>query len=168
MKKLLLLFGIFFGMLLSTQEVKSQDYEFAAGLRAGFGFSATGKMSLDGTNALEGIVNFRSFNSGVFKYNWIRIVGLYEIHNDLSSVTEGFYWYYGGGATVGFYGGDYSLVPGESFTSAFVGVVGVIGVDYTFPTAPINLSLDWIPSITFGGGGGFNTGGGGLAIRYVF
>ena len=51
-----------------------------------------------------------------------------------------------------------------------LGVDGVIGLDYKVSSIPVNLSLDWQPSIEFGSGfnNGFNGSWGGLAIRYTF
>ena len=49
-----------------------------------------------------------------------------------------------------------------------VGVDGVIGLDYKFRGAPINLSLDWQPSFEFGDNRGFVSSWGGLGIRYTF
>ena len=71
---------------------------------------------------------------------------LYEIHNDFGS---GFNWFYGGGAHLGLwsevpssvYVGDWA----ESYT--IVGLDLIVGLDYTLPAAPINLSFDWKPTI---------------------
>jgi hypothetical protein len=51
-------------------------------------------------------------------------------------MSKDFAGYYGGGAYVGFEDGD-----------TFLGPTGVIGLDYKFATAPINLSLDWKPEL---------------------
>ena len=51
---------------------------------------------------------------------------------------------------------------------ASVGVDGVLGLDYKFNRAPINLSIDWQPSFEFADGHGFVGSWGGLGIRYTF
>src|SRR6185503_15865875 len=47
-------------------------------------------------------------------------------------------WFYGAGAYVGFENGD-----------TYLGPTGIIGLDYKFTNAPINLSLDWKPELDF-------------------
>ncbi|HEY8687835.1 MAG TPA: hypothetical protein VIM07_01270, partial [Chitinophagaceae bacterium] len=63
---------------------------------------------------------------------------------------------------IGFYNNKYG-------GATSIGVDGVLGLDYKIPSAPLNLSLDWQPSIEFGNGfnNGFSGNWGGIAIRYV-
>lgn len=156
MKKVILFFALIF--ILSAQDLKAQDYQTAVGLRAGWGLSATGKHFISESNALEAIVNFRS----ILGISFIRVSGLFEVHNDLSSVTEGLQWYFGGGGTMSFAGGG-----GIGNNTAF-GLIGTLGLDYKFPTAPINISVDWLPIIGFSSGSGFAADNGGIAVRYTF
>ncbi|MCX6318354.1 MAG: hypothetical protein NTW29_13775 [Bacteroidetes bacterium] len=44
----------------------------------------------------------------------------------------------------------------------------MLGLDYKLKTAPINISLDWQPSIEFDENLGFVGSWGGLGIRYTF
>ena len=74
----------------------------------------------------------------------------------------------GGGIT-----GDFSNAVNPSAASGkktvtFAGVDGVLGLDYKFNGAPINMSLDWQPSFEFGTNRGFYGNWGGLGIRYTF
>jgi hypothetical protein len=131
----------------------SSSYTNAIGLK----FYPTGitlKHFLTGNkNALEFI--------GFFYNRGSRITGLYEIHGDINGV-EGLKWYVGPGAHVAFYGNKYG-------GNTSIGIDGVIGLDYKINNAPINLSLDYQPSIqltTFYGER--FTSWGGLAIRYTF
>lgn len=102
--------------------------------------------------ALEGLASF--WNGGV------RITGLYELHYPLLQV-DGLQWYVGPGAHIGFYDDkDYN-------GSVFIGIDGVLGVDYKIPGAPLNVSLDWNPSFEFGDGAEFQSWGG-LGIRFTF
>ena len=105
-------------------------------------------------NALEGL--------GYFWDKGFRITGLYEIHGNING-APGLKWYIGPGAHVGFYNTKYG--GGSS-----IGVDGVLGLDYKFRDAPINLSLDWQPSFEFGNkyGNGFSGNWGGFAVRYTF
>lgn len=129
------------------------DYKNAVGIK----FYPTGitiKHFVSEKNALEGLGYF--FNYGA------RVTGLYEIYGNISSVS-GLRWYFGPGAHVGFYNNKY----GGATT---IGVDGVLGLDYKIVSAPINISLDWQPSIEFGSGfnNGFSGNWGGIGIRYTF
>ena len=56
----------------------------------------------------------------------------------------------------------------EPGSSTSFGIQGYLGLDYTFEDLPLNLTVDWIPTIFLNG---FNNGFGGsygsLGIRYV-
>ncbi len=155
MKKLLLLLLVF--CVLTVAAVKAQtsnssDYKTALGIK----FYPTGitlKHFISPKNALEGIGYFYNYGA--------RITGLYEIHNDISN-AGGLKWYVGPGAHVGIYNTKYGGA------TAF-GVDGVLGLDYKIKSAPLNLSIDWQPSIEFGSAfnNGFSAGFGGIAIRYT-
>jgi len=90
----------------------------------------------------------------------IRFTGLYEIHGDIEGAT-GLKWYIGPGAHIGFYNTKHG-------DGAFIGIDGVLGLDYKINSAPINISLDWQPSFEFGDNRGFVGSWGGLGIRYTF
>ena len=107
---------------------------------------------------------FRENRAGDFiGYFWsqgFRFTGLYEIHGDFAG-AEGLKWYIGPGAHLGFYND-------KNGDGVYIGIDGVIGLDYKFNNAPINLSLDWQPSFEFGDGRGFYGNWGGFGIRYTF
>ncbi len=144
-------------LVCGINQVKAQsmghDYSTALGVKVLDGGGITIKHFLDDKNAIEGI--------GFFWNRGARITGLYEIHGDISG-APGLKWYIGPGAHVGFYNTGY--YGGGSY----VGIDGVLGLDYKFNRAPINASLDWQPSFEFGGGSGFSGNWGGLSIRYTF
>lgn len=146
----------------------AQDYKNAIGLRAAWGWALTGKHFMNDAAAIEAIVNYRSYGSGAFDYNYFSLTGLYQKHSDISSM-DGLRWYWGFGANVGSWGGDWDLIDGDSDGSFFLGVCGNLGLDYKFANTPINLSADWIPTFNFiGWGNGFSGEVGGFAIRYTF
>ena len=158
MKKILVLF--FAVMLIAVSHVKAQNssansstYKNAIGLK----FYPTGvtfkHFLTDDKKAIEFIGYF--FNSGN------RVTFLYEIHGNINGI-EGLKYYIGPGAHVAFYNSKY----GGATT---FGVDGVIGLDYKINSAPINLSVDFQPSLEFGKSynNGFQ-GWGGIAIRYTF
>jgi hypothetical protein len=109
--------------------------------------------------AIEGLGYFYTYG--------FRLTGLYEIHGDISG-APGLKWYIGPGAHVGFWNTKYK--DRYNNDGAYFGVDGVLGLDYKFTNAPINISLDWQPSWTFGSDGrtGFDGGWGGFGIRYTF
>jgi hypothetical protein len=119
--------------------VSAQDYKVAIGVRFSsasptLSNSVSVKYFLDESNAVEGLVSFG---------NRFGIGGLYERHQ-LIGGTPAFKWFYGGGGYVGFQDGQ-----------TWLGPTGVIGLDYKFQNAPLNLSIDWkpeldiVPSINF-------------------
>ncbi|WP_194774930.1 hypothetical protein [Pararhodonellum marinum] len=149
-------------MMVFSNQTQAQDYNTGIGLRAGTGLGLTVKHFLNDQAALEGLLYTR--------WGGILITGLYEIHKDIPEV-QGLRWFYGGGAHVGAWsasnrnrpwGGDY----GQSYT--VVGIDGIIGLDYKFADAPINLSLDWKPAFNIIGYSGIWGGDVALSIRYTF
>jgi hypothetical protein len=154
------------GIAISSQ---AQDYKSAIGLRAAWGWGLTGKFFIKEHHAIEGILRYRSYGVPGYDYNYLSVTGLYQVHNNLENVTPGLFWYYGGGAFVGFYGGDFDDYYTGDESATYIGLALCLGLDYKFETAPINLSLDWMPAFVLTGyGNGFAGEGGGFAIRYTF
>lgn len=168
MKKIYVTLGLIVALSFAANQTYAQhDYDAAVGLRAAWGIGLTGKKFInDDNHAIEAIVNWRSFGFGAFSYGWISITGLYEVHNPLDEVMPGLQWYWGGGANFTTYTGDFDY-PGSDLNDSFFGIAGCLGLDYKFEDLPINVSLDWIPVIGFGGYG-FGAEGGGAAVRYAF
>jgi hypothetical protein len=135
-----------------SHSVNSSSYRTALGVKVWDGGGISLKHFVYEDNALEGVLYF--WNRG-----W-RITGLYEIHGHFSDAT-GLQWYIGPGAHIGFYNTKFG-------NGSFVGLDGVLGLDYKFSGAPINMSLDWQPSFEFGDNRGFVGSWGGLGIRYTF
>lgn len=154
MKKTIALFTFLFVAAFAVQaqsNVNSTDYRTALGVKFYPG-AVTLKHFHKDDRALEGLAYF----------NWggMRITGLYELHFNIEG-APGLQWYVGPGAHIGFY--DH-----RNHDGTFFGIDGVLGLDYKINNAPLNLSLDWQPSIEFGHNRGFEGGWGGLSIRYVF
>ena len=162
MKKITLLFSMLFVLALSSQ-LKAQDYKSAIGLRFGYPLSISYKTFLTESNALELYAGFRSY-SGV--YGYFTVGGLYEIHKPITSV-EGLSWYYGGGLSVQFFTYDDNYYFNDNNGTFGVGLSGVLGLDYKFADAPFNLSLDFLPTIRFGGWDSGYYSWGALGARYV-
>lgn len=131
----------------------SPDYKTAIGLKFYPTAISLKHFIADDGKALEFLGFF--YNEGT------RVTGLYEFHNSLPGI-EGLKWYVGPGVHIALYNNKHG-----SFTS--VGIDGVIGLDYKIVNAPVNLSLDYQPSIQLTDYWGDRyTGWGGFAIRYTF
>jgi hypothetical protein len=135
-----------------SRTANSSTYKTALGVKVWDGGGISFKQFVSGRNAVELV--------GYFWNRGSRITGLYEVHGPISGAT-GLQWYIGPGAHIGFYNTKYG-------DGVFIGVDGVLGLDYKFNNAPINISLDWQPSIEFGDNRGFVGSWGGLSIRYTF
>lgn len=157
MKKLIPIF-LFTFLFISVSEIQAQNYNNAVGARLGWGFAGSLKHFFTEDWAGEGIVNFRNNYNG---FGYFTVTGLAQKHQPLADVNN-LSWYFGGGAYVGFYSSSYT---GSS--KAILGISGNLGLDYTFEDIPLNISLDWIPSIGLTGGGGFGAEAGGIGVRYI-
>src|SRR4029079_12036989 len=132
--KTLLLIAIFStGFIVSAfaqSDAPDPNYRLGLGIRLSnaiptLSSSITGKYFVTDRSAVEGILSFGSrFGIG----------GLLEIHKPTN--IDGLKWFYGAGAYVGWENGD-----------TYLGPTGILGLDYKFTNAPINLSLDWKPEL---------------------
>jgi hypothetical protein len=142
---ILLITGIF-------SRASAQDYKFALGIRFStpaptLSNSVSVKYFINERDAIEGLVSFGTrFGMG----------GLFEIHQPIGSVPS-LTWFYGGGGYVGF---QYGLT--------YLGPTGVVGLDYKFSNAPVNLSLDWKPELDILPIINFVPDALGLSVRFVF
>lgn len=158
MKKLLftLLTGVaIFAM--STSDVKAQDYKNAIGGRFGSYNGISFKTGLNKNAMLELIGNFRSSKN----VDYLQLTALYEVYNPIGG-APGLNWYYGGGGSIG------TVKFGDNDSDVSLGLNGVLGLDYKFKGAPINLSLDWIPTLRLTPDTDFYSGDVGLGVRFTF
>jgi len=158
MKKIILTITVALSVIILAN---AQDYSTGIGLRGGFFNGITVKHFIGDNTALEGILSTR--------WSGFEITGLYEIHNQAFDVDR-LNWYYGFGAHVGLYDGDktYSSWGNEGETYTVIGVDGIIGMEYNFTEVPINISIDWKPTLNLIGFTGFWADGIALSIRYIF
>ena len=162
MKKLLLCLLIVSAF--ATLKTSAQSYTNAIGARLGFTQGITFRHFLHEEAAIEGILSTR--------WNGFLLTGLYEVHKPLDGALN---WFYGGGAHIGYWGNNlpaerYINEPKQSYM--VIGVDLIIGLDFTFPDIPINLSLDWKPAFNVIGDrlgdSSLWIDGGALSIRYAF
>jgi hypothetical protein len=118
-------------------------------------------------------VNFKTFNTPntAFDLNVsfrdhasrkdVSFTALYEVHDEIEN-AGGLKWYYGAGGSIGSWRYSYA---GDEF---FLSVDGVLGLDYKFPRAPINLALDWRPRLVITPDTDVYAGDVGLAVRFTF
>lgn len=151
-------------IFLSLVSLFAINSSFAQGNSGGMDYStAAGLKFYPGAFTLKHFITPKSAVEGLFSF-WglgTRITGLYELHGDIGGV-EGLRWYFGPGVHLSFFKSEYGGIS--------PGIDGVIGLDYKFNNAPVNISLDWQPSLELGDydKGMFVGDWGGLAIRYVF
>lgn len=153
---LLLIITSLFALNSSAQSMGS-SYQTAVGIKFWPGALSI-KHFINDNRALEGLVNFwdRGF----------RFTGLYEIHGDINDV-EGLKWYVGPGAHIGWYNGTHYHGYDYRDGALSLGADGVLGLDYKFNGAPINVSLDINPYIELVNHAYIDVWGG-LGIRYTF
>lgn len=159
MKKLFLLVGFIIACS-SISHVSAQDYKSAIGGKLGFGLVASYKTFLNERNALDifgGIHWGDGFLGGVN----------YSMHKPIESVDR-LKWYWGFGANMFTWG----AVTG--FDNWYeLGVSGNIGLDYSFDEFPLNLSVDYVPTIVILENDDFDRfsrtrwGYGALTARYI-
>jgi hypothetical protein len=150
-------------------DASSTNGKLAAGLKF-YPLGLTAKYFVKDNFAVEGLAYFWVYGP--------RITLLGEFHQKIDALSgqEGdFKVYAGGGAHLGFisnyYYNKFDRQYGRSPGAIYVGIDGVLGADYKFSEIPVNVSLDWQPSISFYGFNylnGFEYGWGGLSVRYVF
>jgi hypothetical protein len=159
MKKLLFtLVAIATLTTISITNAKAQDYKNAIGGRFGSYNGITFKTGLSKGAMLELIGNFRSNKN----FSWAQVTGLYEVYNPIGG-APGLKWYYGAGASIGSVKNKFI-----DESDVYLGVNGVLGLDYKFNGAPINLSLDWIPTLRLTPDTDFYSGDIGLGVRFTF
>ena len=154
MKKLIFTLVFAFSFIF-VSSINAQSYSSAVGAKLGYGLNATYKKELKESMYVD-------IYAGIRTYYFVGGAAL-ELHKPIESI-DNLYWYYGGGAYLGFY--SYNVLGlDESYT--FIGINGVLGLDYTFDEIPLNISTDWMPGFNLTGSSGFYAFNGGLSVRYI-
>jgi len=142
MKKIVFVFVL---VALSAGTINAQNL----GLRIGGGAELSYQHPLGDANRLELNLGLSFMEGGGFglsgTYQWVR------------PLSGNFNWYLGAGAGVGIWDSNFNLAA-----------VGQLGLEFNFPNAPIQLSLDWQPGLAVVPSIGFWFQSFGLGVRYRF
>ena len=161
MKKLIFTFLVGIAITMATSNANAQSYKNAIGGRFGNANGVSFKTGLSKGAMLELIGNVR----GNDNYSYANLTALYEIYKPIGG-APGLNWFYGAGASIGSV--KYKKFKNDDDSNIFLGLNGVLGLDYKFKGAPINLSLDWIPTFQLTPNSGFYGGDIGLGVRFTF
>ena len=145
--------------LVAVANAQISGYKDAIGVKY-FPTSLSYKHFVNDKNAVEGLFYLWTYG--------VRATGLYQFYNPLKGFDlDNLNWYWGVGAHAHFWNNHWSTIyPGRS-SSASIGVDAVLGVDFKVPNIPLNVSIDWQPSLNLTGYTGGFWGWGGVGIRYV-
>ena len=144
-------------LIISVKFSFAQTYHQAIGIKLPGGFSVTYKKFLSENNNIEA--------QATLWHKGFRLSGLYEFNFYAFDKVEELSLFVGPGAHLGFWKDQYEK---DYDSKADFGIDGIIGLDYKFKEAPVNISLDWQPSVTLAGSAGFSPAYGGIAVRYTF
>lgn len=128
-KKIKFLFALFFFSLKTS--VAQGDYLYAVGLRAGNPIGVSGKYFFGEPHAVEAIL-------GIQQPRGWGLTALYEYHGD-------FNWR---GDSNWFAGAGFSTMLNRTQDFSIGGDI-IVGYEYTFPTLPLNFTLDWKPGYSY-------------------
>lgn len=150
---------LFFAAALMTTfafTLNAQQYNTALGVRLGYDNGITLKHFFAPASAGEFILAASS--------NYFQLTGLYEYQQPFPGAPN-LDWYVGIGAHLGAIHKHKEL-----YDNAFlIGADLIGGIEYVFPQAPFNISLDWKPSFNFTNSYNDNWYSGfALSLRYTF
>jgi hypothetical protein len=163
MKKCLLAIVLLVLCMAAGVQAQRAPYKFGIGARAGFYLGLTGKYNFDRQSSIEVI--------GETRRKGVLLTGLYEYHITLEGVDDALRLYLGAGAHAAYLSSSYiNTVPGGATRReglAF-GLDAIVGLEYTFPNIPINISIDYKPAFHIWDRLRVSSDNFGLAVRYVF
>lgn len=159
---IILSIALFMGLSHSAQA----QYKTAVGLRLGSPFSLSLKHFVSEPLAIEVYLGTRGYN---FSLRTTNVSAALQFHKplDLGDELDGLHYYFGAGASAFFW--SYGGLFDSGFGNSSFGLQGYAGLDYSFASVPVNLSLDWIPTIFLNTDyvSGFGAGYGSLSVRYI-
>lgn len=150
--------GIFFA---NTATAQTSTYKTALGVRL-----SSSPAIVSNSISLKHFLNESAAVEVLFSFGDPLALGaLYQVHKPFAA--EGFQWFYGGGGYLGFVK-TYNPVKDRHETDPHFGAQGVLGLDYKFSNAPINLSIDWKPELNIVSDINFEPAAVGFTARFTF
>jgi hypothetical protein len=134
MKKLIVF--CFLAVLVTTGN--AQKYSTAIGVKGGH----PGYGSLSVKHFMSGPAAFEVNLGGSNNFVWLQ--GLYEKN---TSIEENLEWYWALGADIGSWGNNKYRFKEKEYSGFYAGLDGLFGLEYTFDAIPINLALDFGPTL---------------------
>ncbi len=148
----------------NNKTIGSDSYHQAIGIKFPGGLSITYKNFVRPLGAVEAQATFWNYG--------FRATAFYEFNFNIPQISNGFKLFLGPGAHIGTFNSLFRSIyyynNGNRYSNTYLdlGVDGIFGADYKFKKIPLNLSLDWEPSISFFSNpyfGPFFSGFGGIA-----
>ena len=173
MKKIIFAFLLCFGLgSFQANELAAQkNYNSALGLRFGWAYGLSYKTFSAPQTAWEFILQSRSYGSpGSRRWgNGFNFTALYQHHGNIPN-AKGLNWFVGIGGAVGVWRGyrGHRWFPEEGRSYTVFGVAAILGLEYSFPSAPFSISLDWKPVFNLTGYSGLWGDEGAFTLRYTF
>lgn len=150
--------GIFFA---NTASAQTSSYKTALGVRL-----SSSPAIVSNSISLKHFLNESAAVEVLFSFGDPLALGaMYQVHKPFAG--EGFQWFYGGGGYLGFVK-TYNPVKDRHETDPNFGAQGVLGLDYKFSNAPINISLDWKPELNIVSDINFEPAAVGFTARFTF
>ena len=160
MKKIILLL-LLTASISSMNMLMAQDYKTALGVRL-----SSSAATVNNSISIKQFINDKTAVEGLFSFGDPLALGvLLELHKPLSA--SGLQYYYGAGGYLSFVK---TFNPNKQIneTNANFGAQGVIGLDYKFANAPLNISLDWKPELNIVSDINFEPAVIGFTARFTF
>lgn len=159
MKKIFLFLAatVFFGSVISAQQIADNAIGLRFGGNAGFGGEISYQKQLSSVNRLEVDLGFRN---GSNEDDAFKLTGIYQW---VWQIDGGFNWYAGFGAGIGSWSNnDNNSLKDDG---VFLNADGNIGIEYDFDI-PLLISLDFRPEIELLGN--YSNTDLALSLRYQF
>jgi len=157
---------ILFALLLTSafftaQSQTTEGYKTALGVRL-----SSSAATVNNSISFKQFLSEKSAVEILFSFGDPLAIGaMYEVHKPFS--TQGLQWYYGGGGYLGFVK-TFNNNTQKNETDPNFGAMGVLGLDYKFANAPLNISLDWKPELNLVSDINFEPAAIGFTARFTF
>ncbi|MCB0522541.1 MAG: hypothetical protein H6577_16065 [Lewinellaceae bacterium] len=106
-----------------------------------------------------------------YGYRWWTVGANLQYHRPIEinyDLLGNFSYYFGGGAAAYFWNWDYGYYHSDRYSKMSVGIQACGGINYTFDDYPVNVTIEWAPTVFINGfGSGLRAGYGSVGVRYV-